>query len=283
MGKFNLSGGMRPILCHIRFWPVCVLALLFLIQGSALGQTPPCTFDHSNPSIKSARVNFKALNYKCAEEELNLLMNDTALNLEDKANAHILMAAVFYALLRDNSDMRTRVIDQFKEAFRTYRDWRGELDIKSSEFSDLMSEARQQVDTEVVARPESSTAQPAPVVKQPKAKSGGSGGGAPWLITGATVASGAFFIFSSSKTSTKWNDYVSSGGKTDLYDSYKSANNMKKIAGGVAIGATLVSGYLWYKYFGNRNEGQLTAAADDSKDLAVYVTGKGITLTYRFR
>jgi len=58
------------------------------------------------------------------------------------------MAAVYYAILKDSSEKRNAVIDQFKAAFKANRNWKGELDIISPEFSGMMKEARNQVDSE---------------------------------------------------------------------------------------------------------------------------------------
>lgn len=105
-----------------------------------------CDFDPASPSIEHARTAFKMLNYKCAEEELKTLLVYEDTDIEDKASAHVLLASVYYAMLKDNSEKRDRVMEQFVEAFRSYREWRGELDIKSSEFLDIMEMAKVQVD-----------------------------------------------------------------------------------------------------------------------------------------
>ncbi|SYZ72856.1 exported hypothetical protein [Candidatus Zixiibacteriota bacterium] len=113
-----------------------------------LAQAPPCNYDKKNPSLDNARKNFKTLNYKCAEAELNDLLKNESLSLEEKSNAHILLAAVYYAMLKDDSEKKSMVMDQFKAAFKAYRDWKGELDIKSPEFVEMMKEAQVQVDSE---------------------------------------------------------------------------------------------------------------------------------------
>ncbi|UCD18195.1 MAG: hypothetical protein JSV44_04595, partial [Candidatus Zixiibacteriota bacterium] len=103
----------------------------------------------------------------CAEEELNALLAKETVDIEEKANAHVLLASVYYAMLKDNDEKRDRVMEEFIKAFKAYREWRGELDIKSSEFLDLMEAAKEQVDQESLeqaAQLEPDTAVVAPVV-----------------------------------------------------------------------------------------------------------------------
>ncbi len=146
----------------------------------SLAQSPPCNFDQNAPSLDNARKNFKALNYRCAEAELNSLLKNESLTLEEKSNAHILMAAVYYAMLKDDSEKRSMVMDQFKAAFKAYRDWKGELDIKSPEFVEMMKEAQVQVDTE--AAPADTTTKKAAVIETASkaAAEPGKAGGKAW-------------------------------------------------------------------------------------------------------
>ncbi len=129
---------------------VVLTALLqsLLLPGISSAQSSGCDFDPEKPSIDHARTSFKMLNYRCAEEELNILLAMSTVDIEDKANAHVLLASVYYAMLKDNDEKRDRVMDEFVKAFKAYREWRGQLDIKSGEFLDLMEAAKDQVDQE---------------------------------------------------------------------------------------------------------------------------------------
>ncbi len=127
---------------------ILAYAQVVFLPTWVLAQAPPCNYDKQAPSLDNARKNFKTLNYKCAEAELNDLLKNENLALEEKSNAHILLAAVYYAMLKDDSEKRSMVMTQFKAAFKAYRDWKGELDIKSPEFVEMMKEAQVQVDTE---------------------------------------------------------------------------------------------------------------------------------------
>ena len=157
---------------------VAVAALACFLQASVLpsissAQTPQCSYDRAKPTLESARISFKSLNYRCAEQEIQDVLTNPALSIEDKADAHILLAAVYFAMLKNDTEKRDRVIDQFKEAFKAYREWKGELDISSTEFIDMMKQAQEQVDKEAATAPPTTTEAPkettTPVVtEQPK-------------------------------------------------------------------------------------------------------------------
>ncbi|MFH2036785.1 MAG: hypothetical protein ABIJ45_10315 [Candidatus Zixiibacteriota bacterium] len=145
----------------IDFMPFRVTSILLLaaylnlvfLPGIAFGQSSDCQFDKSKPSIENARKNFLALNYKCAEEELNALIATESLETEKKADAHVLLAEVYYAKVRDNSEKKDKVITQFVAAFEAYREWKGELNIKSPEFMAMMKEAQVKVDSGESTKP----------------------------------------------------------------------------------------------------------------------------------
>ena len=143
---------------------VCFLHTL-LLPVAARGQEAPCSYDRAHPTLSSARINFKSLNYHCAELEIQDFLKLSTPSLEDRADAHMLMAAVYYAQLKDDKEKKERVIEQFKAAFKSYREWRGDLDISSTEFIDMMKEAQNQVDQEA-QKPAVPTEQPRDTVKK---------------------------------------------------------------------------------------------------------------------
>jgi hypothetical protein len=134
-----------------------------VLSGLVHGQEQGCTYDHSNPSLESARKSFLALNYSCAEQELNDLLKVETLTTQEKADAHVLLAEVYYAKVRNEGEKKTKVTEEFVKAFRAYREWRGELNIKSPEFISLMKEAQNIVDSEA-AQPQQ--AEQPPVVEE---------------------------------------------------------------------------------------------------------------------
>lgn len=127
---------------------LCSFAVTTFLPVTLFAQAPDCPYDRAKPNLDHARISFKSLNYRCAEQEIEDLLKAPNLSIQDKADAHILMAAVYYAMLKDSTDKRARILEQFKAAFTAYRNWRGELDISSTEFIDLMNEAQKQVDLE---------------------------------------------------------------------------------------------------------------------------------------
>jgi len=128
--------------------------IVVILPIGALGQAAiNCPYDKESPDLEHARQTFKALNYSCAELELNDLLAKPGLSLEEKADAHVLMAAVYYAKLKDSKEKKSKVIEQFAKAFRSYASWSGDLDIKSTEFISMMEQAKTLVDAEI-ATPE---------------------------------------------------------------------------------------------------------------------------------
>jgi len=116
------------------FASLFVFIQALLLPCCLMGQTPDCTYDLDNPSVENARRNFKITNYVCAEMELNDLLGRESISLEERADAHVLLASVYYAMLRNDKDKSKKVTKHFVEAFKAFRAWKGDLDIKSPEF-----------------------------------------------------------------------------------------------------------------------------------------------------
>lgn len=147
---------MKKNLLCFRLTSVFLLVILvnyLILPEVARAQSTDCQFDAKNPTLDSARRNFLALDYKCAEEELTAFLQMENIAIEQKANAHVLLAEVYYAKVRDDTEKRDKVINQFVAAFESYRDWKGELNIKSAEFMSMMKEAQVMVDAGAVAEP----------------------------------------------------------------------------------------------------------------------------------
>jgi len=130
---------------------VAMLALLAFVQALILPQVAEaqeitCPFDKENPTIDNARYNFKITNYDCAELELQTLLATPDLDLQAKADAHVLLASVYYAKIRDDEEKRNLVVEELVSAFTAFRNWRGDLDISSPEFLTMMEQAQALVD-----------------------------------------------------------------------------------------------------------------------------------------
>jgi hypothetical protein len=121
-------------------------AILFPVLSHA--QAVDCNYDPASPSIENARKNFKITNYVCAEKELKDFLAQEDITLEDRANAHVLLASVYYAMMRDDEAKSQKVTEQFVAAFKAFRAWKGNVDIKSPEFLALMEKAKEMVDQE---------------------------------------------------------------------------------------------------------------------------------------
>lgn len=135
--------------CALRLIAV-LLSMIFLqsimLPGLIFGQSSDCSYDRNNPTLENARKNFLALNYECAEQEINKLLENESIHIQAKADAHVLLAEVYYAKVRNNTEKKEKVVGQFIAAFKSYREWRGELNITSPEFMAMMKEAQDMVD-----------------------------------------------------------------------------------------------------------------------------------------
>ena len=160
-----------------------------LFPDIAQSQVTECDYDQQNPSVDSARGSFRIFDFQCAELEIQDLLKQDALSLEEKASAHMLLAAVYFEMLQDDAQRRGKTLQQFKEAFRSYRDWRGDLDIQSPEFRAIMEDAKQDIQAEANAASASDTAAQVPVVTRPPhtGSESGKGGSKKWLLIGLGV------------------------------------------------------------------------------------------------
>jgi hypothetical protein len=267
---------------------VCALAVsLFLSPSDSSAQMPQCGYDRAVPSLDHARFSFRTANYVCAELELRDLLSIDTLDLKQKADAHVLLAAVYYAMLSGKNQQRDKALEQFSAAFKAYRDWKGELDIKSEDFQALMDEAKRRIEAQSAPPTGESpvTSEPAPqptltptqAAKCPKST-------AAWVSTGVFVASTAFFIYGTTNAGGKWSDYEDNPAHPqDVYDSYKSAVSTRNVAGIITTASGIVTTYLWVKYLSGRSgckEGNQEYGVRNG--LQVKPTRTGIALTYSF-
>lgn len=161
MRKYRFAGKAMVHLLLLTF-----MQMLFF---PTIGMSQPieCQYDADNPTLESARLSFRTLNYACAEEEINAFLGLDDITIEEKADAHVLLAAVYYAKLKNDEEKRNRVINQFKEAFKAYRAWKGDLDISSTEFFEMMQTARAQVDEEAESAEMAAEEEQPAVVEEP--------------------------------------------------------------------------------------------------------------------
>jgi len=139
-----------------------------------------CSYDTSNPSIGSARTSFQIFDFECAEKELLDVLKKKDLGMEDRANAHMLLAAVYYEMFQGETHRRQKILEQFEEAFTAYRNWKGTLDIQSPEFRELMEEARASVESQ---QKQEEPEQPV-ISRNPTGTTAQKGSSKKWLLIG---------------------------------------------------------------------------------------------------
>lgn len=274
----------QSLFAAVRIIPAVLIMLLFL-PLAIRAQIPNCVYDQNAPSAERARANFLALNYDCAEAELIDLLRIDTLDLQQKADAHVLLAQVFYAKVKGDEEKHNMVLEQFVATFRAFRAWKGALDVKAPEFLAVMKEAQDLVDkeppqAEAQPAPEQKTWQPPPISEKkcaPKSTMA-------WIATGLFVGSAGFFIISSSDAGSKWDDYESNPDHPrNLYDEYESANSQKKVAGVLTVATGIVSGYLWMKHFGAEKKcRETTSSVSQHGGLKIYAGVGRINLVYNF-
>lgn len=245
---------------------------LFLISANCFGQTTDCIYDKDAPSLDHARILFKSLKYPCAEKEINDFIRMNKANLKGKADAYVLLAAVYYAMLQDDREKRGKVVEQFKQAFRSFKEWQGELDIKSNKFKEMMEDAKKEVERE----PKTDVIKP---VEGPECPSSTTA----WIFTAAFAGSTTFFMISNGSAVDKWDEYTNSWNDDSIYDSYSKAVNLRKVAGILTIGTGIFATYQWLKYFkAKRNCDKSNQGIISNAGLNINVSPGSVFLTFNF-
>jgi len=153
-------------------------------------QDAPCEFDAEEPSLAHARTAFRAADYACAGQEAQAVLTDSSLSQKTRADAHALLAAVFYSTTDDPEDRRRLTREQLIMVFRTDRNWRGRPDIAGAGFLTLVNDARELVDWLVKTSPE--------LVEQPVAEQDTTPlktpGGTPWYRKWWAIGSGVGLV-----------------------------------------------------------------------------------------
>lgn len=155
-------------------------------------QSSDCGYNRSAPSLASARASFQEFDFFCAERELGDLLKVSSLSAGVQADAHALLAAIYFQTLPDNQNRREKVIEEFRRTYSLRPDWRGQPDVQTPAFRDLMTEAKRQVDQlrqkEKPPTSSSGTAnQPTPAIKESKPAGGGKSKKT-WLYVAAGAA-----------------------------------------------------------------------------------------------
>ncbi|MDD3731624.1 MAG: hypothetical protein PHU88_04535 [candidate division Zixibacteria bacterium] len=121
---------------------IAVYLITLIIPVNLFAQEDYCIYDRKAPSVESARESFHNKNYDCARWELMDLLELKKIKTAQKADALVLLAQVNYLSISDKQEMRSTVRKNLITAFRTCPGWEGSLEIRSSEFYNLLNDSK---------------------------------------------------------------------------------------------------------------------------------------------
>lgn len=158
----------------------------------ALAQTPECAYDRKSPSLAHARSSFQEFDFVCAEREVNDLLKLSSLDAGTQADAHALLAAIYFQSLPDNQNRREKVIESFRRTYSLRPNWNGQPDVQTPAFRELMAEAKRQVEQlrqkeKPAAPPPTTPGKPAPAPTESKTQAKG-GGSKTWIYVALGAA-----------------------------------------------------------------------------------------------
>lgn len=147
----------------LRFAVIWLLAVSQLptVANAQTGESdePECMFDTEAPTVLSARASFRAADYACAEKELTALLSEERLGRGTRANAHMLLAEVYFESTDDAAVRRQKVREQFVKGLQASPGWAGSFDVTNSSFLSIYNDAREMVDYINRTAPESAMPQ----------------------------------------------------------------------------------------------------------------------------
>ena len=135
--RLNLLLG-RTVIFTVFIFYVCML----LAPSQLMAQSEYCIYDRKAPTVESARESFLNKDYECARWELGDLLVQKKIKPEIRADALVLLAQVNYMMIEDKQEKRSTVRKNLITAFRTYPEWDGELEIRNTEFFNLLNDSR---------------------------------------------------------------------------------------------------------------------------------------------
>ena len=136
---------MRLILFHGRIIiSTTIIVYIFMLLAPSLitAQSEYCIYDRKTPMVESALESFRNKDYECAQWELGDLLEQKKVAPELRADALVLLAQVNYMMIEDKQEKRSTVRKNLITAFRTYPDWKGDLQVRSSEFLNLINDSK---------------------------------------------------------------------------------------------------------------------------------------------
>jgi len=123
-----------------------IQSVVLLFAASVSAQVGACGFDPQAPTLEHAKELMVGLNLDCAEQEVTSFMSIGNKPPEEMANAHILLAAVYYTQLRRKD---VKITSNLQQAFRIMPDWDGTSPLKRAEFLDMLEEAERTVQADI--------------------------------------------------------------------------------------------------------------------------------------
>lgn len=107
-----------------------------------IGQEPDCQYQTGHPTVANARRVFRSADLVCAEMELRELLDNDQVPGKTKADAHLLLASIYFVEDVDESLRRGKVKQELVALYLADRYWQGELEIRTSEFRKILADAR---------------------------------------------------------------------------------------------------------------------------------------------
>ena len=133
---------------HSCFRPIRFILLLISMWVAInpcflIAQTAECKYPGGLPTVENARLSFRSADLVCAKKELKDILTREGISRKTRADAHMLLASVYYIEETDDITRRIKVKQEIVEVFLAYRDWQGQFEIRSSEFRKIFSDARE--------------------------------------------------------------------------------------------------------------------------------------------
>ncbi|MGD8922316.1 MAG: hypothetical protein PVH24_03645 [Candidatus Zixiibacteriota bacterium] len=125
---------------------MCAVVCTVLSLAVSSADEVSCDFNSENPRVLHAKVFFTGGQYACAEQELKAVLAKPDITSHTAADAHMLLAAVYFQTVSDREVRRQRTREQFIQGLRADRKWSGNLAVSSAEFITIFNDARELVE-----------------------------------------------------------------------------------------------------------------------------------------
>ncbi len=138
----NVASHRKQSIRVVIYAVVCVMISLGILSADEVS----CDFNADNPRVLHAKMYFTGGQYACAEQELIALLERPDINRHAAADAHMLLAAVYFQTTDAEGARRQKTREQFILGLRADRKWSGNLAVSSAEFITIFNDARELVE-----------------------------------------------------------------------------------------------------------------------------------------